>query len=154
MLKRVFHIAVNVTDLDRSVAFYQRLGFQVLADRTVSNEKLSEAFDVSSKKCRFVHLRLGDDEQATLLDVVEWFDPPTVTGPGVPPQNQTGITRFAVLTDDADKVHRELSADGVEFLTAPTSVMTAEGGWKVCMAVDPDGVVIQVTELLAAEPVA
>ncbi len=50
MLKRLFHIAVNVTDLDRSVAFYQRLGFQVLADRTVSNEKLTEAFAVSSNE--------------------------------------------------------------------------------------------------------
>ena len=30
MLNRLFHIAINSTDLDRSVAFYQRLGFQAL----------------------------------------------------------------------------------------------------------------------------
>jgi hypothetical protein len=38
----------------------------------------------------------------------------------------------------------------VEFATTPTTVMTPEGGWKVALAVDPDGVVVQVTELLPA----
>jgi hypothetical protein len=28
--------------------------------------------------------------------------------------------------------------------------MTPDGGWKVALAVDPDGVVVQVTELLPA----
>lgn len=150
MLSRVFHIAVNVTNLDRSVDFYRRLGFQVLADRTVDNPMLSEAFAVPSRKCRFVHLRLGDDEQATLLDVVEWFDPTTAPGPGTPSQNQTGITRFAVLTDDTDKVHAELTAAGFSFLTSPTTVMTPQGGWRVALALDPDGIVIQITELVPA----
>jgi hypothetical protein len=43
----------------------------------------------------------------------------------------------------------------VEFLTEPTLVMTPDGGWKVCLALDPDGVVVQVTELVPArEPAA
>lgn len=148
MLDRLFHIAVNVTDLDRSVEFYQRLGFQVLADRKVDNPKLAEAFAVPSSECRFVHLRLGDDETATVLDAVEWFDPATADGAGTPAQNQRGITRFAVLTDDTDTVYRELSAAGAEFVTTPTTVMTPEGGWRVCLVKDPDGVVIQITELV------
>ena len=150
MLKRVFHIAINAKNLDRSVEFYRRLGFQIIADRTVDNPKLAEAFVVPSGKCRFVHLRLGDDEQATLLDVVEWFGPETADGPGAPPQNQQGITRFAVLTDDTDAVHRDLTGAGFDFLTSPTTVMTPQGGWKVALAVDPDGVVVQVTELVPA----
>jgi catechol 2,3-dioxygenase-like lactoylglutathione lyase family enzyme len=150
VLNRLFHIAVNVKDLDRSVEFYRRLGFQILADRKVNNDKLAEAFAVPSSECRFVHLRLGDDETATVLDVVEWFDPATTDGPGTPAQNQQGITRFAVLTDDTDRVHRELSKAGVEFLTSPTTVMTPEGGWRVCLVKDPDGVVIQITQLVPA----
>ena len=148
MLQRLFHIAINSTDLDRSVAFYRKLGFQILQDRSVHNEKVKEAFAVPSGDLRFVHLRLGDSDQATLLDIVQWFDPGTADGAGAPAQHQRGITRFAVLTEDAERVYRELSADGVEFLTKPTVVMTPEGGWKVCLAVDPDGVVVQVTELV------
>jgi hypothetical protein len=34
-------------------------------------------------------------------------------------------------------------------------VMTPDGGWKVALAVDPDGVVVQITELVPArEPAA
>ena len=149
MLTRLFHIAINARDLDRSVAFYQRLGFGVLADRTVDNPKLAEAFAVPSPKCRFVHLRLGDDEQATVLDIVEWF-PETAGGAGTPAQNARGLTRFAVLTDDTDKVYEELKAAGAEFVTTPTTVLTPQGGWRVCLVKDPDGVVVQVTELVPA----
>lgn len=146
----MFHVAVNSTDLDRSVAFYKRLGFQVLADRSVQNEKIKEAFLVPMSDLRFVHLRLGDSEEATLLDIVEWGGSGTAEGPGAPPQHQRGMTRFAVLTDDTDRVYRELKEQGVSFLNEPTTVMTPDGGWKVVLALDPDGVVIQVTELVPA----
>lgn len=150
MLTRLFHLAINTTDMDKSLAFYERLGFNVLADRTVVNDMVKEAFMVPSGNLRFVHLRLGDSDEATLLDIVEWRDPETAPGFGRPKQHQRGITRFAVLTDDTQKIYDELSAEGVEFLTQPTSVLTPEGGWKVALLVDPDGVVVQVTELLPA----
>lgn len=150
MLSRLFHIAVNATDLDRTVDFYTKLGFTQLQDRTVRNEAVRSAFAVPSANLRFVHLRLGDDENATLLDVVQWYEPDTAPGAGVLPQHQVGITRFAVLTDDTQATYDRLVADGVEFLTEPTTVMTPEGGWKVALALDPDGTVIQITELVPA----
>jgi catechol 2,3-dioxygenase-like lactoylglutathione lyase family enzyme len=149
MLSRIFHIAINSTDLDHSVAFYKALGFTALQDRTVHNPAVKEAFAVPSGDLRFVHLRIGDDDQATLLDIVQWYDPDTAESPGVLSQHQRGITRFSVLTDDTDAMYQELQAAGVEFLTTPTSVTTPEGGWKICLALDPDGTVIQITELLA-----
>lgn len=150
MLNRLFHIAINSTDLDKSVAFYQRLGFQSLQDRTVKNDMVKEAFAVPSGDLRFVHLRLGDDDNATILDIVQWFDPGTEDiGNDPVVQHQRGLTRFSVLTDDTQAVYDELVAEGVEFITKPTVVMTPEGGWKVCLVKDPDGVVVQVTELLA-----
>ncbi|ABL80371.1 MULTISPECIES: VOC family protein [unclassified Nocardioides] len=151
MLNRLFHIAINSTDLDRSVAFYQRLGFQALQDRSVRNDMVKEAFAVPSGDLRFVHLRLGEDDNATILDIVQWFHPDTEdTGTEPVAQHQRGLTRFSVLTDDTQAVYDELAAEGVEFITKPTVVMTPEGGWKVALVKDPDGVVVQVTELLAA----
>lgn len=149
MLNRLFHIAINSTDLDRSLAFYRRLGFTVLGDRKVDNDLVKTAFLVPTGDFRFAHLRLGDDEQATVLDIVEWYNPPTAPTTDAPvSQHQQGLTRFSVLTDDTQRVYDELAAEGVEFLTKPESVMTPEGGWKVCLIKDPDGVVVQVTQLL------
>jgi catechol 2,3-dioxygenase-like lactoylglutathione lyase family enzyme len=148
MLTRLFHVAINSTDLDRSVAFYTKLGFEALQDRTVQNPKLKEAFAVPCEQCRFVHLRLGGDD-ATLLDIVEWGPPGTADGITTPAQNAHGLTRIAVLTDSTDEVYEQLKADGAEFVTEPTTVMTPEGGWRVCLVKDPDGIVVQVTELVA-----
>ena len=150
MLSQIFHIAINSKDLERSVAFYQRLGFQIVQDKTVHNPAVRDAFAVPSADLRFVHLRLGDDPAAVLLDIVQWQAPNTADGPGTPAQNQQGLTRFAVLTDDTDAAYRALVDLSTEFLTKPTVVMTPEGGWKVALALDPDGVVVQITELLAA----
>ena len=153
MLSRMFHLAINSKDLERSLAFYRTLGFDVVQDRAVTNPAVREAFAVPSGDLRFVHLRLGDDPNAMLLDIVQWFDPDTADGPPAPPQHQRGLTRFAVLTDDTEAVYRTLVDAGTEFLTKPTEVMTPDGGWKVALAVDPDGVVVQITQLLTA-PVA
>lgn len=152
MVNRIFHIAINSTDLDRSVAFYRRLGFRVVSDQAFHNERLPAAFLVPTSDLRFVHLRLGDDPSATVLDIVQWGGEEGTKdrGGAAPPQHQQGITRFAVLTDDTGRVYRELSAAGVKFATQPTMVMTANGGWKVALAVDPDGVVVQITELVPA----
>ena len=56
MLQRLFHLAVNSTDLDRSVAFYTRLGFQIVSDRTVVNEKVKEAFAGQRAELLFTNL--------------------------------------------------------------------------------------------------
>ena len=150
-VKRLFHVAINSTDLDRSLDFYQRLGFRALSDRTVNNPNVMRAFNVKSHDLRFVHLRLGDSEEATLLDIVQWFKPDTEPAPPVASQMQRGLTRFAVLTDNTDEVYHDMKAAGEKLLTEPTTVMTPQGGWRICLVQDPDGVVVQVTQLLPAE---
>ena len=145
---RLFHVAINSTDLDRSCAFYERLGFKVLSDRTVNNPNVSKAFDTESHDLRFVHLRLGDSEDAALLDIVQWFNPSTKPAEPVKSQMQRGITRFAVLTESTDEVYENLRAAGARILTEPSSVLTEQGGWRICLAEDPDGVVVQITQLL------
>lgn len=151
MLTRLFHLAINSKDLDKSVEFYKDLGFQVMADSTVDNPKVQEAFMVTCSALRFVHLRLGDDDAATLLDIVQWYGPDTPDGAGPIAQNQQGITRFAVLTDDTQAMYEQLNAKGgIKMLTKPTTVMTPNGGWTVLLVEDPDGVVVQITQLMPA----
>lgn len=145
---RLFHIAINSTDLDRSLAFYQKLGFKMIADRTVDNPAVAKAFNVDSHDLRFLHLRLGDSEDATLLDIVQWHKPDTLPADPVASQMQRGITRFAVLAENTDEVFEEVKAAGAKVITEPTTVLTPQGGWRVSLVQDPDGVVVQITQLL------
>lgn len=148
---KLFHVAINTTDLDRSIAFYERLGFQLLSVREVDNPNLLKAFGVESHDLRFAHLRLGESEEATLLDIVQWRNPDTYAADPPRSQMQRGLTRFAVLTVDTDATYRDLKAAGVTMLTEPHTMMTAQGGWRICLVQDPDGVVVQITQLVGAE---
>jgi catechol 2,3-dioxygenase-like lactoylglutathione lyase family enzyme len=150
-IHKLFHVAINSTDLDRSVTFYKRLGFTLIGDRSVSNPHLLKAFAVESCDLRFVHMRLGESDEATLLDIVQWFNPDTYPAEPVRSQMQRGLTRFAVLTDDTDATYRELKEVGVTMLTEPHTMMTPQGGWRICLIEDPDGVVVQITQLMAPE---
>jgi catechol 2,3-dioxygenase-like lactoylglutathione lyase family enzyme len=148
-ISRLFHVAINTKYLDQSIGFYQKLGFTLLVDREVRNDVVMSAFMVPTGYFRMAHMRVGSDEQATVLDMVQWYDPATEeTSDGPVSQHRQGLTRFSVLTDDTQRVYDELSAQGVEFLTTPHSVETPQGGWKVCLIKDPDDVVVQVTQLL------
>lgn len=150
MLSRLFHIAINAKNLDKSIEFYTALGFTLLGDRPVQNDLVKDAFLVPTGDFRFAHLRLGDNPEATVLDIVEWYNPPTAAADHEGPrsQHQRGLSRFAVLTDDTQKVYDELTGKGMTTLTQPTSVLTPQGGWKVFLITDPDDIVVQVTQLL------
>jgi catechol 2,3-dioxygenase-like lactoylglutathione lyase family enzyme len=42
--KRLFHVAINSTDLDRSLAFYERLGFQTLSLHEALKRAILDAY--------------------------------------------------------------------------------------------------------------
>jgi glyoxylase I family protein len=147
-ITRFFHCAINTKDLDKSVAFYEKLGFKNIQQRDVNNPGIMKAFGTNGHKLRYAHLRLGDDESATVLDVVEWVEPATA-GPVPVDQFNTGLTRIALLTTDTDQVYNELKAQGdVDFITSPGTVMTPNGGWRIFLLRDPDGVTVQIVQLV------
>ncbi len=88
-------------------------------------------------------MRLGDDPNAPVLDLVQFIDPPPQ---GEPYQslNNIGICRIAFTVDDIDRAYEELKAKGVQFV-APLKKVDGPGGAKigvVCFK-DPDGTVLE-----------
>jgi glyoxylase I family protein len=146
-LGRIFHLALNVTDMNRSIQYYKSLGFEVRNDFTLDEATLgatAAAFGVKPHKHRAVWMQLGNDPRATVIDLVQWFDPPTV---GAPYEDGTnvGVTRICFHVDDPEAVYEQLRDRGETFL-GPIGYGTPPGGgrsvvfaWK-----DPDGNVLEV----------
>jgi catechol 2,3-dioxygenase-like lactoylglutathione lyase family enzyme len=104
---------------------------------------VGEALGVKVNKLRGVFMRLGDNPEAPVLDLVQFIDPPT-EGQPYPSLNNIGICRIAFTVDDIDKTYEELKAKSIEFV-APLKKMTGPGGTKmgvVCFK-DPDGTVLE-----------
>ncbi len=158
-VEQVFHINVNCSDFDRSLAFYRLIGFEVVLDfATAPGSQLS--FGQAGLgpilglpgNCagRAVLLALSDDRRAARLDLIEWKAPRV---PAEPRKSlaQPGVARICLKTGDADAVHARLVAAGHRAYSPPTR--TALGGSliKVFCVEDPDGVVIEFMQFLGVD---
>jgi len=143
MLQRLFHVNVCVRDMDRSIRFYQDLGFTKVNDFTLDDPNVGDALGVKAKKLRGVFMRLGNDANAPVLDLVQFIDPPT-QGQPYPSLNNVGICRIAFTVDDIDRPYEHLKAKGIGFV-APLKKIAGPGGARiggVCFK-DPDGTVLE-----------
>jgi catechol 2,3-dioxygenase-like lactoylglutathione lyase family enzyme len=150
MLKKLFHVNICVRDMERSVRFYQGLGFNKVNDATFDDPHVGDALDLKVQKMRAVFMRLGDDPDSPVLDLVQFIDPPT-QGQPYPTLNNTGICRIAFTVDDIDKTYEELRAKKIEFLTALKKINGPNGATigMVCFK-DPDGAVLQLYSVTRA----
>src|SRR5260370_14942224 len=115
MPKRFFHLNLNCKNFERSLAFYQMLGFKVVRDIGEGGGKVFErGFHIPNNNARAAMLALGDDPAATQLDLIEWISPPTQ---GDPPPNlyHAGVARIAVETDDLQAEYARLVGEVLSF---------------------------------------
>ena len=150
MTRRFWHVGINVTDLQRSIEFYETVGFKLLHQGPVQTPQVGLAFLVDGgDSLRFAHMRIGDNDAESMLDLIEWVNPRS-TGSADVDLHAPGLCRFSILTDDADKEYESLGAEGIEFLKAPVTVTAPDGskGWKILFAKDPDGTLFHFVELV------
>jgi lactoylglutathione lyase len=115
MILGIDNVGVAVRDRERSMAFYQNLGFR----KTFQNERGSTMTAGSTKLFLFP----AADRGVPLRKITLEANPP-------------GIDHLSFLVDDVDRTNTELTARGVSFLASP-----ADQSWGARTAVlrDPDG---------------
>ncbi|MBG1270926.1 heme-binding protein [Nostoc sp. WHI] len=145
IIEGIFHCNVNCTDLDRSLPFYEMLGFKVIADfsKGMSSTAMAKAFGLPYAKLRGVHLILENDPKATRIDLVEFLDPKT-EGQPYPNLNHTGVARICLRTSNIDQVYENLKTQSVNFLSEPQKLPGTDAT-IVCFT-DPDGNVLELLE--------
>lgn len=149
-MRHLWHVGINVTDMDRAIDYYGRVGFALVQDKEVKDPNLAQAFMVpGAQHLRFAHMRLTDSPDEAMLDLIEWIDP-RATGPAQGDLVNPGLCRFSILTDDVDAVHADLSSRGIDFLQPPESVLNEDGrtGWRLLFARDPDGTLFHFVQLI------
>lgn len=145
---RFFHINVNVTDLDRSIAFYRLFGFEVVFRQELdpeTNRQIGRAFAEEPNDAEYALVRIGDDPRAPCLDLVQWKTRPT-EGQPYPQSNNAGIYRMLVHVADPDATLAALAEEGVTPMGEVIRATPVEGQPATTMFCvrDPDGTVIEV----------
>lgn len=145
MIERIFHFNINSTNIDRSVAFYELLGFKVILDFRdgMSSAEMATAFGLPVANLKGVHMRIGDELNATRIDLLEFIDPKP-TGQTYPHLYHNGIARMCLKTSNIKQDYEELKSKGVEFLSEP-QLLPGTTVSIVCFK-DPDGTFVELLE--------
>jgi catechol 2,3-dioxygenase-like lactoylglutathione lyase family enzyme len=130
---QLVHLRATCSNLERSIAWYATLGFEVVA-RT------------SDARSSFARLRLPDEPFALIL--TEWHDPPSQGRP-YDTGNHAGLYRFAIAVDDTRTAYDALLHAGWPLMSPPQSVQlggtTVPDMW-IAFLEDPDGLVVELVE--------
>jgi catechol 2,3-dioxygenase-like lactoylglutathione lyase family enzyme len=148
------YIGVNVSDLDKSLAFYHALGYtdtKSLPESGTAEEARAYGFDQPFQiKGADISLERGDHH---VLRLVQWLKPYDADPSYPPPINHFGINRIALLVADLDRAVAILKAQGVEFLSeiAPCCSGTGDDEFGIVHAIDPDGVFLELVGGIARQ---
>ncbi len=120
----LIHTCYRISNIDRSVDFYGRLGFEELGRMPIRDEATN------------VFMGLPGDGARLELTYNHGQDEPYDLG--------TGYNHIAVALEDLDGALAGLAEQGIEPEKPPYTV--SEGGSRLCFVRDPDGYRIEIIE--------
>ncbi len=122
----LIHTCYRITDIDRSVAFYNALGFEEVRRMPIRDEAIN------------VFMNIPEDGPEPRLELT--FN----HGRTEPYEIGTGYGHIAITSDDLDATLARLAEQGIEPERPPYSVRA--GGSRICFVRDPDGYRIEIIE--------
>jgi lactoylglutathione lyase len=122
-VSELIHTCYRIGDIDRSVTFYEKLGFEEKGRLPIRDEAVN------------VFMGLPDDGARLELTYNHGVDSYEMG---------TGYNHIAVTVSDMDGTLEGLAAEGIEPEKPPYSV--SEGGSRLCFVRDPDGYRIELIE--------
>lgn len=122
-MPELIHTCYRIGDIDRSVAFYEALGFEEIGRMPIRNEA--------------INVFMGLPGDGPRLELTYNF--------GVAEYDLgTGYNHIAITAEDLDRTLASLAEQGIEPEKPPYSVR--EGGSRLCFVRDPDGYRIELVE--------
>jgi lactoylglutathione lyase len=119
----LIHTCYRITDPDRSVAFYEALGFEKRRELPIRDEAINIFMGLP-----------GDDDR---LELTYNFGVESY-------ELGTGYGHIALAVADLDGTLEQLAGQGVEPERPPYTVR--EGGSRLCFVRDPDGYRVELIE--------
>jgi catechol 2,3-dioxygenase-like lactoylglutathione lyase family enzyme len=144
----MYHVNLNCRDFDVSLAFYQKLGFEIeMPFPEAGHPMVGKGLGVGEHWVKGALLRLGSDPGATRLDLLEWIRPRNQE-PSPLKLTDPGIVRIALMTSDFESDYAALRQMDVDFISEPIYRPLEDGTqvpFFVCFR-DPDGNVLELVQ--------
>lgn len=149
-IRQMVHANLCVRDMEKSVPFYEMLGFETFADQIFGpGAGVWRGLGLENdRRFRAVFMKIPGDNPVPFLDIIQFLDKPTA-GEAYQSLDNVGIVRLCFEVADIDSVAGYLEARGVDFVGPVSPYETAPGvapsgvEAKFLCVRDPDGIVIE-----------
>jgi glyoxylase I family protein len=130
MLKGFDHVALTVSNMDRSVHFYRDV---------IGMKEIQRTLTASGMTVVFVDAGGG---------MLELFMPPYPVSTPAPetPRESAGFRHICLIVDNLDAEYERLSALGVEFTELPRDARVSKLAGRLAFCKDPDGISIELED--------
>lgn len=151
-IKRWIHANICVRDMEKTIPFYEMLGFETFEDLIFEEGSdvwrgLGVPAVAGDRRFRAVFMRIPGQE-GPFLDIIQFLEPPTAGEP-YPSLYNVGTCRLCFEVDDIEAVERLLVKNGVTLVSSVARYETAAGvapngnGARFLCFQDPDGTFLE-----------
>ncbi len=142
MVKKLDHISIVVSDLERAKAFFTQFGFSVKDEARLAGEWLSALIGLENVHARYA--QLSSLASTTNLELIQYISPPSERDPQMSKANQIGFRHIAFEVDNIDEVVQALKSKGIEFLSPIQTY--GKTGKKIVYLLGPDGIILELAQ--------
>lgn len=136
------HVGIIVKSMKKSVTFYADiLGLKIIQDSTDDSEYINKITGIKVGSVHFIKLKMPD---GAVLELLEY--PKYPTSPHKVSVLNVGICHIALQVNSVKYMHEKLIKTGYKVISKP--VVSSEGFATVFFCLDPDGVRVELVELL------
>lgn len=151
MLKEIIHVGVTVTDLNRSIEFYQNLlGLSFKGKLVMEGEKTDKLFNMDDCQVEVAYLNGSDHIMAPSIELLQFLNPTTISSQS--DLHKTSISEICFRVKDIDSFYKRLLENGVDCISEPQVFDFTENGFGKSKAMyfkDPDGIILEAIEELS-----
>lgn len=143
MITQIRHTGLVVTDLEKALRFWcGLLGFKVAIQMEESGPHIDAMMGLKDVRVTTAKLSAPDGGMIELLRFHSHPDRPRWEGSPY----STGFTHVAMTVLDLDATCKKLASEGVAFFAPPQ--LSPDGNVKVTYCAGPEGVLLELVELL------
>jgi len=136
------HTGIITNNINKSVYFYKNiLGLQMIQEFTDSSDYINEITGLNGTIAHFIKLKCLDGGVIELLEY-----PSHQTEPIKSSIINVGICHIALRVNNADDAYKKLVDEKIKVISKP--VLSSEGIAKVFFCLDPDGIRVEIVEML------
>jgi catechol 2,3-dioxygenase-like lactoylglutathione lyase family enzyme len=136
----IHHTGMTVSDLERSIEFYELFGYEVKARIEEEGDEVDRGTGVDGAHLDVAILERGPAR----LELIQYVSPEDGPSPHAT-NNAVGAAHICLQVDDIDAAVEELSGKGIEFQSEP---IYHESGIRWVYCSDPDGITAELLQVL------